>query len=80
MGVNDIGRKSLFTSVIDGFFGIGVTLAHFHIQGSCVSARDEFIMLQRGMAKISETSLSIQFGILSGQLALDAQTRLSCLN
>ena len=80
MGVNDIGRKSLFTSVIDVFFGICVTLAHFHIQGSCFTARDEFIMLQRGMAKISETSLSIQFGILSGQLALDAETRLSCLN
>ena len=80
MGVNDIGRKSLLTSVIDGFFGIGVILAHFQIQCSCFLARDEFIILQRGMAKISEKSLSIQFGILSGPLALDAETRLSCLN
>ncbi len=32
------------------------------------------------MAKISEKSLSIQFGILSGPLALDVETRLSCLN
>ncbi len=80
MGVNDIGRRSLLTSVIDWFFGIGVTLAHFQIQGSCFSTRDEFIILQRGMAKISEKSLSIQFGILSGPLALDVETRLSCLN
>jgi hypothetical protein len=55
VGVNDIGRKSLLISVIDGFFGIGVTLAHFQIQGSFFLARDEFIILQRGMAKISET-------------------------
>ncbi len=32
------------------------------------------------MAKISEKSLSIQFGILCGLLALDVETRLSCLN
>lgn len=47
-----------------------MALAHFHMYGSSSSARDEFIILQRDVARLSEKSLSIQFRMLFGQHAL----------
>ena len=54
-----------------------MTLAHFQMFGSCFSARDEFIILQRGIARLSEKSFRSQFGMLSGPHALDEEIWLS---
>ena len=51
-------------------FGKGVIFAHFQISGNCSFLKDSLINIKTGRAKMSAKSFRIQFGMLSGPVAL----------